>query len=59
MKEIAVNNRGRSLRKPGTPVSVPVSLAAAEGVISAKNRSALSKHVGHIELGRPWAISIL
>ena len=34
-------------------------LAAAEGVIIPRNRSALSKYGGHIELGRPWAVSIL
>ena len=74
VKEIAVKTRGRpllvgefgvdiqtyikALRKAGTPVSVPV-LAAAEGVITARNRSALLKYGGHIELGRPWAVSIL
>ena len=75
VKEIAVKNRGRpllveefdsdiqmyikALRKAGTPVSVPVVLAASEGVITARNRSALLKYGGHIELGRPWAISLL
>ena len=75
VKEIAVKARGRpllvgefdadiqsyinALRKAGTPVSVPVVLAAAEGVITARNRSALLKYGGHIELGRPWAVSIL
>ena len=34
-------------------------LAAAEGVITARNRSALLKYGGHIDLGRPWAVSIL
>lgn len=53
VKEIAVKTRGRpllvgefdndvqmyikALRKAGTPVSVPVVLAAAEGVITARN----------------------
>lgn len=49
----------KALRKAGTPVSVPVVLAASEGVITARNRSALLKYSGHIELGRPWAVSIL
>lgn len=64
VKEIAVKTRGRpllvgefdsdvqlyikALRKAGTPVSIPMVLAAAEGVISARNRSALSKYGGHI-----------
>ena len=47
------------LRKAGTPVSVPVVLAVAEGVITARNRSALLKYGGHIKLGRQWALSIL
>lgn len=49
----------KALRKAGTPISVPVVLAAAEGVIMAKNRSILLKNGGHIELNRPWAVSIL
>ena len=49
----------KALRKAGTPVSVPVVLAAAEGVLTARNRSALLKYGGHIELGRPWAVFIL
>ena len=51
----------KTIRKAGTPVSVPVVLAAAEGVIlvTTRNRYALLKYGGHIELGRPWAISIL
>ena len=75
VKKIAVKTRGRplllgeldsdvqqyvkALRKAGTPVSVPVMLAAAEGVIMANNRSLLSKYVGHIQLNRPWAVSML
>ena len=59
VKEISVKTLGRpllvgefdsdvqmyikALRKAGTPVSVPVVLAAAEDVIMARNRSALLK----------------
>ena len=73
--KIAINPRGRplllgefdkdvqtylrALRKAGTPVSAPVILAAADGVITANNRSLLSKYGGHIELNRPWAVSIM
>ena len=49
----------KALGKAGTPVNVPVVLAAAEGVIIAKNRSLLLKYGGHIELNRPWTVSIL
>ena len=75
VKEISVKTRGRrlllgefdsdvkmyikALRKAGTPVSAPVVLAAAEGVITAKNRSVLLKYGGHIELDRPSAVSSL
>ena len=49
----------KAFRKAGTPVSVSVVLAAAEGVITARNRSLLLKYGGHIELSRPWAVSLL
>ena len=75
VKKIPVKTRGRplllgklnsdvqkyikALRTAGTPVNVPVVLAAAEGIVTAKNRSILSKYCGHIELNRTWAVSIL
>ena len=49
----------KALRKAGTPVSVPIVLAAAEGVVTARDRSLLLEYGGHIELNRPWAVSIL
>lgn len=48
-----------ALRKAGTPVSAPIVLAAAEGIIAAHNRSLLSKFGGHIQLNQTWAVSIL
>ena len=75
VKMIAVKTRGRppllgelysdvqqyvkALRKAGTPVSVPVMLAAAEGVIMANNPSLLSKYGGHIQPNCRWAVSML
>lgn len=43
----------KALRKAGAPINVSVVLAASNGVISAKNRSLLLSHGGHIELNRP------
>ena len=67
VKEITVKTRGcpllvgefdidiemyiKALRKAGTPVSVPAVLPAAEGVVTASNRSSLLKYGGHIVLG--------
>ena len=75
VKEIAAKTCGRSLlvgeidndvqmyikafRKAGTPVSFPVVLAAAEGAVTVRNRSALVKYGCHIELGQSWAVFIL
>ena len=69
VKKIAAKTRGRLLLlgeldvdvqqcmktrgKAGTPVSVPVVLAAAEGVIMAKNQSLLSKYGGRKEPNHP------
>ena len=49
----------KALRKAGTPVRVPVVIAAAEGIVTARNRTLLLKFGGHIELARPWAVSLL
>ena len=60
----------RALRKADTPISVPVVIAASEGIIIARNRcneyspyvsnrSLRSKFGGHLELSLPWAVSIL
>ena len=49
----------KALRKAGTPVSIPVVIAAAEGVITARKKSALLKYGGHIQLGQPWAVCLL
>lgn len=38
----------KALRKAGTPVNVSV-LAAAEGIVTAKNRNLLLKCGGHVE----------
>ena len=41
----------KALRKAGTPVSIPVVIAAAEGIITARKKSTLLKYGGHIQLG--------
>ena len=48
-----------ALRQAGTPVTGHLVLAAAEGIITAKDRSLLAENGGHITLTRGWAASIL
>ena len=74
MQEIAVKTRGRpllvgeydidiqtynkALRKAGTPASVPVVLADAEGVKTARNISSLLKYSGnHNQQLHRWSLS--
>ena len=49
----------KALRKAGTPVNVNVVLAAAEGVVTAVDRTQLKKNGGIIELKRLWAQSLM
>ena len=37
-------------------INVAVTLAAAEGIITARNQSLLLKYGGHIELNRSWEV---
>ena len=45
----------KALRKVGTPVNVNIVLAAAEGVVTAVDRTLLNTNGGTIELKHPWA----
>ena len=47
------------LRKAGTPMNVNIVLAAAEGVVTAVDKTLLEKNGGTIELKRPWAQSLM
>ena len=49
----------KALRLAGTPVNVNIVLAAAEGVVTAVDRTLLKKNGGTIELKRPWAQSLM
>ena len=49
----------RALRKAGTPVNARVVLAAAEGIVTATDRTLLFENGGHIKLTLDWAYSIL
>ena len=49
----------RALRQAGAPVSAQLIRAAAEGIVSAKDRNLLIENGGHVSLTRGWAISIL
>jgi len=47
------------LRKVATPVNVNIVLAAAEGVVTAVDKTLPEKNGGTIELKRPWAQSLM
>ena len=49
----------RALRATGTAISVPLVLAAAQGIIEAKDRTLLVEHGGSINLTRSWANSLM
>ena len=49
----------RALRQTGAPVSAQLVQAAAEGIVTSKDRNLLVENGGHIALTRGWAISIL
>ena len=49
----------RALRLVGTSVSCSLVLAAAGGIVTAKNRTLLVDNGGHISLTRGWALSLL
>ena len=45
----------KALRKAGTPVNMNIILAAADGVVTAVDRTLLKRNEGTIELKYPWA----
>ena len=47
-----------SLRKVGGVVNTSIVMAAAEGIIAAKNPSFLAKHGGHITITKGWVKSL-
>jgi len=49
----------RVLQKGGTLVTPQVVIAAAEGIISAKDKNLLSTNGGNIQLSRTWAVSLM
>ena len=49
----------QSLREANGVVNTIVLMAAAEGIISARNISKLSSHGGHINITKSWARSLL
>ena len=48
----------KSLRKVGGVVNTAILMAAANGIIAAKNPTLLSQHGGHIEITKGWAQSL-
>ena len=49
----------RALRAAGTAISVPLVLAAAQGIIEAKDRTLLVENGGSINLTRSWGNSLV
>ena len=49
----------KALREAGTPVSLPLVMAAAKGIISSKDRSLLAENGGHIALTTAWSTSLM
>ena len=49
----------KSLRAAGTPISAPIVIAAAEGIVRARDRTLLADHGGSIILNRSWAVSLM
>ena len=47
------------LHKGGTSVTPQVVIAAAEGIISAKDKNLLATNGGSIQLSRTWAVSLM
>ena len=54
-----VQSYTKSLRAAGTPISVPVVIAAAEGIVQARDRTLLADHGGSILPNRSWAVSLM
>lgn len=55
----AVQEYINNLRKVGGSVNSVIVLAAANGIVAAKDRSLLCEHGGHLEHTKAWAKSLL
>ena len=49
----------RAMRKTGTPVNSTTIIAAAKGIVAAKDRTMLVENRGYIKLSKPWAASLM
>ena len=49
----------KSLRAAGTPIPAPVVIAAAKGIVQARDRTLLADHGGSILLNQSWAVSLM
>ena len=54
----SVQNYINSLRKVGGVVNTAIVLAAANGIVAAKNPGLLTSHGGHIEISKGWVKSL-
>ena len=57
--DVQVQQYIRSLRSAGAPVSTQIVQAAAEGIVTSKDRTLLAEYGGNITLSRGWALSLL
>jgi len=46
-------------RSAGAPIGHSVVMTAGEGIVRVSDGSLLAKHVGHIEITKTWATSLL
>lgn len=49
----------KALRMAGTPVTTAVVLAAATGIVMAKDMTLLKERRGHVTLTKSWAASLM
>ena len=56
--DICVQDYINALRKVGRVVNTTIAMAAANGIIAARNPALLVQHGGHLEITKAWAKSL-
>ena len=49
----------KKVREKGGVVSAVIAISAAWGIVLSYDRSMLAEFGGHVQLGKPWAYSLL
>ena len=57
--DTAVQDYVTTIRAVGGVVNTSICMAAAEGIVAARDQGLLAQHGGHIELTKTWARSLL